>query len=232
MTDVAAPTIGGTVEPGFEAVRDAFVRNFTEHGERRRGRRRARQRQEGGRPLGRRRRSGDRSRLRRPTRCSSSSPPRKAPRRCASRCSRSGARSTTTRRSPTTGPSSPRRARARSPCAQLMSPPGWPPGDRPHAHARRGLRVDAGHRGARRAGARVGAGHGARLPRRHVRLSRGRARAPHQRQEPRHVLRRRGRDAARDSTSGSGCRSRRSRAFAARAVTARRRPRWRRSWRS
>lgn len=33
MTDVAAPTIGGTVEPGFEAVRDAFVRNFTEHGE-------------------------------------------------------------------------------------------------------------------------------------------------------------------------------------------------------
>jgi CubicO group peptidase (beta-lactamase class C family) len=33
MTDVATPTIGGTVEPGFEAVRDAFVRNFTEHGE-------------------------------------------------------------------------------------------------------------------------------------------------------------------------------------------------------
>ena len=33
MTDVAAPTIGGSVEPGFEAVRDAFVRNFTEHGE-------------------------------------------------------------------------------------------------------------------------------------------------------------------------------------------------------
>ncbi len=33
MTDVATPTIGGTVEPGFEAVRDAFVRNFTQHGE-------------------------------------------------------------------------------------------------------------------------------------------------------------------------------------------------------
>ena len=33
MTDVATPTIGGIVEPGFEAVRDAFVRNFTEHGE-------------------------------------------------------------------------------------------------------------------------------------------------------------------------------------------------------
>ncbi|HMK11194.1 MAG TPA: serine hydrolase domain-containing protein [Acidimicrobiales bacterium] len=33
MTDLAAPTIGGTVEPGFESVRDAFIRNFTEHGE-------------------------------------------------------------------------------------------------------------------------------------------------------------------------------------------------------
>jgi CubicO group peptidase (beta-lactamase class C family) len=33
MTDVVAPTIGGTVEPGFESVRDAFVRNFTDHGE-------------------------------------------------------------------------------------------------------------------------------------------------------------------------------------------------------
>ena len=33
MTDVAAPTIGGSVAPGFEAVREAFVRNFTEHGE-------------------------------------------------------------------------------------------------------------------------------------------------------------------------------------------------------
>ena len=33
MTDVATPTIGGTVEPGFEAVREAFVTNFTDHGE-------------------------------------------------------------------------------------------------------------------------------------------------------------------------------------------------------
>ena len=33
MTDVATPTVGGTVEPGFESVREAFVKNFTDHGE-------------------------------------------------------------------------------------------------------------------------------------------------------------------------------------------------------
>ena len=75
----------------------------------------------------------------------------------------------------------------------------------------------------RRAGAAVGAGHGARLPRPDLRLAGRRARAPRQRQEPRHVLRRRGRRRRSGSTSGSGCpRSRRPRV--APLVAADRRP--------
>ena len=32
-TEAPAPEIHGTVAPGFEPVRDAFARNFAEHGE-------------------------------------------------------------------------------------------------------------------------------------------------------------------------------------------------------
>ena len=59
--------------------------------------------------------------------------------------------------------------------------PRRPRRDRGHVHPRRGARVGPGRRGAGRAAAELGAGHGARLPHPLVRLARRRARAAHRR---------------------------------------------------
>ena len=48
--------IGGSVEPGFEGVADAFRANFEEHGEVGAATVRVRRRPQGRRPVGRRRR--------------------------------------------------------------------------------------------------------------------------------------------------------------------------------
>ncbi len=63
--------------------------------------------------------------------------------------------------------------------------------------ARRGARLGPGDRRAGRVGAAVAAGHAARLPRGDLRLARGRGRPPDLGQEPRRLLRRRDRRAAR-----------------------------------
>ena len=52
--DAGEVEIGGTVEPGFEGVREAFARNFAEHGEVGAGSPLVRRRPHGGRPVGRR----------------------------------------------------------------------------------------------------------------------------------------------------------------------------------
>ena len=65
------------------------------------------------------------------------------------------------------------------------------------AHARGRARVGPDDPRARAAGSRLGAGHGARLPRGHLRLPRRRSRAPDHRPQHRHLLPRRDRRAAR-----------------------------------
>ena len=198
--------IDGHVEPGFEGVRDAFARNFTEHGDvgagfslhvegrkvvdlwggvadpatgpaLHRGHPAARVLDHQGRDRGLRQ------------------PPRPA-RRC----------STSTRRSPRYWPEfAARRARRTSPSAGCSA-------------TRRACRRSTSHlsyeevlawepliRRPRGAGALLGAGDGARLPRRDLRLPRGRGRAPHHRQEPGHLLRRGGGRHRSASSSGSGC---------------------------
>ena len=189
--------IGGYVDPGYEGVRDAFERNFDEHSEigagyalyvdgakvvdlwggtadRRRGERRTPR-----------------------TRFSWCSPPPRARRRRAPTCSRSGVSSTSTCRSPTTGRSSRRRARSASRCATCCATSRACPTFDAELGVEGRARMGSGDRGAGRAGALLGPGVDARLPRRHLRLPAGRGGAPHHREVARHVLPRRVRRAAR-----------------------------------
>ena len=77
---------------------------------------------------------------------------------------------------------------------------------RADAHARRGDRgLGSGRRRARGAGAELGAGYAARLPRPHVRLAHRRADPPGDRGHAGRVRRRSNRGAARTSTSSSAC---------------------------
>ena len=119
--------IGGSVEPGFEGVADAFRANFEEHGEVGAATAVYVGGTQGRRPLGRRRRPRRRHARTPRTASSSCSPPPRAPPPRAPTCSPSAATSTSTRRWPSTGPSSRPRARATSPCAGCCATrPGCP----------------------------------------------------------------------------------------------------------
>ena len=107
-----------------------------------------------------------------------------------------------------------RRARSRRPrgrvlagvrrCRQGADPgalaalaPGRPAGHRHTADVRGRLRLASGHPRPRGAEAAVAAGHGAPVPRAHLRVPRRRGRSADHRQVARHLLRRRGRCSAR-----------------------------------
>ena len=112
-----------TVEPGWEGVQEAFEANFASGEEVGAGVRRLPPRPQGGRPRRRSlRRRQDASRTP-TTRCSSCSARPRASPRSPWRCACSAACSTTTRRSPRTGRSSPPTARAtpRSPSCSATS---------------------------------------------------------------------------------------------------------------
>ena len=191
MTD-----IGGSVEPGFEGVADAFRANFEEHGEVGAATSRVRRRTQGGRPLGRGRRPRRRHALHRGQPAAGvlhhqgrhrglRQPPRPARR---PRHRRAGGRVLARVQGEGQG---------RHPRALAALPQGRAALRRRHAHPRGGAGLGPDDPGPRGAGAGLGAGHRARLPRHHLRLAGRRGRAADLRQEPRHVLPRRVRGAAR-----------------------------------
>ena len=85
----------------------------------------------------------------------------------------------------------------RDPGALAALAPGWPAGHRHTAHLRGRLRLASGHPGTRGAEAAVAAGHGAPVPRAHLRIPRRGGRSADHRQVAWHLLRRRGRCSAR-----------------------------------
>ena len=162
--------VGGHVEPGFEGVRDAFANNFEEHGEVGRELRVLRRGHQGRRPLGR---CPHRHRRRRTTttRCRSCSRRPRAPPPRARTCSRerglldvdAPGRHVLARVRPG--------GQGAHPGAVVAQPPGRVADGRRQADARRGAGVGAGDPRARGAGAALGAGRRARLPRAHVRTT-------------------------------------------------------------
>ena len=91
-------------------------------------------------------------------------------------------------------------------------PPGRARRRRPHLRHRRVLRLGPDRRRARRPGADVGAGQAARLPRPHLRPPRGRGAPPHQRQDASASCSPTRSPVRSASRPGSACPSRRSRA--------------------